>query len=76
MIKEVIYPNLLDIGILLKHFPSLLNTPTDIGALKHLEMQARNLEKYPVYNGRGPLPMKLQLINERNVVLTKRMWNY
>ncbi len=70
------HPNLLDIGILLKHFPSLFGAQTDMGSLKELEKQAKDLDKYPVYGGHHHLPMKLKLVNDRGIVIGERTWHY
>ena len=70
------HSNLLDIGVLLKHFPNLLNSQTDMGSLKHLESQAKDLECYPVYSEEKHLPMSLKLVNERGVILNERKWEY
>jgi len=39
------YPNLLHMGVLLKHFPSLAKGATDIRVIRDLELQAFELEE-------------------------------
>lgn len=79
MVKEQMLErhfNLLDIGILLKHFFGLFMSQTDMGNLKTLETLAKSLDKSDVYGGLHKRPETLKLIDGNGHIYAERTWNY